>query len=296
VIPDENSVFKTRQGEAKSIAAYNAVLNLWPTPYEALDVSTCLGVTHIIASGPSDAKPIILLHGQDSTATSWIYNIPEISRSFRVFAIDTIGDMGRSKPILPPRNRKDYVDWLHDVFDQLKIDKANLVGYSYGGFLAANFAIAHPKRISRMVLLTPGIPNIGSPTLRWIYYGMPMICLPSRFTIRRFIHGASTRGYLADDPVDEQMILGMTNMRHVSSMRPQFTDEELQQITLPTLLLIGDHEIMYEPRKTLERAKQLIPNLRVELVTCAGHMLNRDQPAIVDQYILEFLREISNET
>ena len=72
MVPNENSVFKTLEGEAKSIAAYNAVLNLWSTPYEELDVSTCFGVTHLIASGPSDAKPIILLHVQDSTATSWI--------------------------------------------------------------------------------------------------------------------------------------------------------------------------------------------------------------------------------
>jgi pimeloyl-ACP methyl ester carboxylesterase len=295
MISNENSVFKTQEGEAKSMLAYDMVLTLWPTPYEELDVSTCFGVTHIIASGPKEGNPIILLHGQDSTATSWTYNIRELSRNFRVFAVDTIGDMGKSKPIRPPKNRKDYADWLNDVFDRLKIQKADLVGYSYGGFLATNFAIVHPERLNRIVLLAPGIPNIGSPTLRWAYYGMPMIFLPSRFTIKRFIHGTSTKDYSAYDPVHEQMIIGMTNMRHVSFIRPTFTDEELEQIAMPTLLLIGDHEIMYEPRKTLERAKQLIPNLRVKLVTCAGHMLNSDQPTIVNQCILEFLREMPNE-
>src|SRR5215208_8377380 len=95
----ENSVFKTPEGEAKSRLAYDAVLTLWPTSYEELEVSTCLGVTHILASGPVDAKPIILLHGQDSTATSWIHNIRELARNFRVFAVDTIGDMGKSRPV-----------------------------------------------------------------------------------------------------------------------------------------------------------------------------------------------------
>jgi len=292
MIPTENSVFKTREGEVKSLLAYGAVLTLWPVPYQEFGVSTDFGVTHIIASGPLEAKPMILLHGQDSTATSWIHNISELSRSFRVFAVDTIGDMGKSKPIRPAKNREDYTGWLNDVFDQLKIEKADLVGYSYGGFLATNFAIAHPERLNHMVMLAPGIPNIGSPTLRWIHYGMPMISRPSRFTIKRFIHGASTKGYSAEDPVHEQMIVGMTNMRHVSFIRPTFTDEDLKKIATPTLLLIGDHEIMYEPRKALERAKELIPNLRVELVTCAGHMLNSDQPAIVNRHILNFLHGV----
>jgi pimeloyl-ACP methyl ester carboxylesterase len=295
MIPQENSVFKTTEGETKSMSAYDAVLTLWPTPYEELDVSTCFGVTHIIASGPKEANPIILLHGQDSTATSWVHNIRELSSNFRVFAVDTIGDMGKSKPVHLPKNRKDYADWLNDIFDQLKIEKADLVGYSYGGFLATNFAIAHPERLNRMVLLAPGIPNIGSPMLQWAYYGMPMIFLPSHFTIKRFINGTSTKGYSAKDPIYEQMIIGMTNMRHVSFIRPTFTDDDLKQIATPTLLLIGDHEIMYEPRKTLERARQLIPNLRAALIAGAGHLLNSDQPTIVNQCILEFLREMPNE-
>lgn len=293
-MPQLDPVFKTREGEAKSFLAYESVLTLWSVPYEELDVPTCFGSTHIIASGPKEANPIILLHGQDSTATSWIHNIRELSGSFRVFAVDTIGDMGKSKPIRLPNDRQDYASWLNDVFNQLRIEKADLVGHSYGGFLATNFAIAHPERLNRMVLLAPGIPNIGSPTLQWAYYGMPMMSLPSRFTIKRFIRGASTKGYSAEDLVHEQMIIGMTNMRHVSFIPPTFTDEELKQIAMPTLLLIGDHEIMYEPRQTLERARYLIPTLRGELIPGAGHMLNSDQPAIVNQCILEFLREMPN--
>ena len=152
MIPNENSVFKTLEGEAKSIAAYNAVLNLWPMPYEELDVSICLGVTHIIASGPATGKPIILLHRQYSTATSWIHNIGVLAHHFRVITVDTIGDIGKSRPVHVPKTRQDYRNWLSDVFDQLKIQQADLVGYSYGGFLAANFAIANPERLSRMIL------------------------------------------------------------------------------------------------------------------------------------------------
>jgi pimeloyl-ACP methyl ester carboxylesterase len=288
-------LFKTLKGEAKSMAAYDAVLAHWPVAHEErdhyltlMDMPTRFGTTHVIVSGHEGAQPIVLLHGQDSSATSWIYNVADLGQDFRVYAVDTIGDMGKSKPTIFPASREDYAEWILDVFDQLKIKKADLVGLSYGGFLAVNFSIAHPDRVDHMVLLAPGIPNFGPPTLQWANYGEPMLLLPSRLTVARFINGSSTKGYSKDDPVEEQMIVGMMNMQKVSFMRPVFTDKELNQILTPTLLLIGDHEIMYEPQKALDNAARLIPNLQEELIPNANHMLNSDQPDRIDTSIIKF--------
>ena len=127
----KNSIFRSPEGETHSYAAYDAVLAHWPVPYEEQDLLTQFGHTHIIASGPDGAKPVILMHGQDSSAASWIYNISDLSRAFRIYAVDTIGDMGKSKPARLPINREDYALWVLDVLDQLKLEKANLVGLSY---------------------------------------------------------------------------------------------------------------------------------------------------------------------
>jgi len=234
-------------------------------------------------------KPLILLHGQDSCAISWIDNIPALCQTYRTYAVDTLGDMGKSKPSCLPGSRKEYAEWLLEILEGLKIEKADLMGLSYGGFLATNFALAYPQRVNRLVLLAPGIPNFGPPTLQWANYGMPMMLLPSRFTVKRFINGISTKGYSREDPVFEQMIIGMMNMRQLSFMRPVFTDEELWQITAPILLLIGDHEIMYEPKKALDRATSLIPDIQAELIPNASHMLNKDQPELVGKKVLELL-------
>jgi pimeloyl-ACP methyl ester carboxylesterase len=286
---EQTSIFKTLEGEAKSMRAYETVLAHWPVPYEEQDLPTKFGTTHLIVSGSAGGKPLILLHGQDSIATSWIYNIADLSQAFRVYAVDTIGDMGKSKPTCLPNSREDYAAWLLEVFEQLKIEKADLMGLSYGGFLATNFALSNPERVKRIVLLAPGIPNFGPPTLQWANYGLPMMLLPSRLTVKRFINGISTKGYSRDDPVHEQMLIGMMNMRHVSFMRPVFTDEEFKQMTAPILLLIGDHEIMYEPQKALDCATRLIPNLQAELIPDASHMLNGDQPEAVNTRVLKFL-------
>ena len=104
---EPTSIFKTPQGEAKCMRAYDAVLAHWPVPYEELDLTTRFGKTHVIVSGSTAAKPIILLHGQDSCAISWIYNITTLSQTHRVYVVDTIGDIGKSKPTCLPNSRED---------------------------------------------------------------------------------------------------------------------------------------------------------------------------------------------
>jgi hypothetical protein len=63
------SAFKTPEGEARFYAAYDAALKRWPVPYEEMDIPTRFGTTHVVASGPKDASPLVLLHGYWATST-----------------------------------------------------------------------------------------------------------------------------------------------------------------------------------------------------------------------------------
>ena len=68
-----------------------------------------------------------------------------------------------------------------------------------------------------------------------------------------------------------------------------YTDAELKQIDLSTLLLIGAREKVYKPQKVIKRAQQWMPDLTVEIIPNAGHLLMMDQPEIINARILEFL-------
>lgn len=117
-----SSIFKTPEGHAKFMATYDATLSLWPVPYESLDVPTRFGSTHIIASGPKDASPLVLLHAASAGATMWFPNIAGLSRNYRTYALDTMGDAGKSIVSLQPKSKSDYTEWLKDVFDKLNIE------------------------------------------------------------------------------------------------------------------------------------------------------------------------------
>jgi hypothetical protein len=205
----EQRPFKTVAGEAAYLSAYDAAIKLWPVPYEEMDIPGRFGLTHVVACGPRDAPPLVLLHGYWATLTMWTPNVADFSESYRVYAVDVMGQPGKSIPDKPIRNAADYVAWLTSILNELKLDRVFLVGMSYGGWLSLTYAVAASERVQKLVLLSPAasiLPLVRQFSLR----GMLMILLPTRFTLNSFMRwlgikdnpsGLETRR-LGDNPVD----------------------------------------------------------------------------------------------
>jgi pimeloyl-ACP methyl ester carboxylesterase len=119
---------------------------------------------------------------------------------------------------------------------------------------------------------------------------MAMILVPSPFTVRHFISGASRKGFSPDDPVKVQMVTGLPELSKLMFLQPSLSDQELRTLNLPILLLLGDHEMMYQPQQALERAMQIFPRVQTELILDAGHFLPADQPEQVNQKLLDFFQ------
>ena len=283
------SVYKDAEAEAQCNAVYEAALSAWPVPYTEVRIPTAFGETHVVVSGADDGPPLILLHGQWSTATMWSRVIPVLARTRRAYAIDQIDDVGKSRPSRCPSGRREYGQWLAQVFDQLKIPQADLVGLSYGGFLGLNFALHAPDRVKSLVLLSPGIPTLGRPTLSWAIHGMPLTIFPVRATAKWLVRGMSVHGYQSGNREMEQIIVSATSVRSRIPFRPAFSEDEFHNLSLPVLLLIGEKEAMYEPHVAVNRARSLIPGIQAELIPGAGHMLTTDQPERVAARIQQFL-------
>ncbi len=191
------SPFKSSEGEARYMAAYEASLRLWPVPYQAMDIPGRFGCTHLVASGPPDAPALVLLHGYFASLTMWSPNIAELSRDYRVYALDVMGQPSRSIPDQPIRSRADFVEWLTTILDALKVDRAHLVGMSYGGWLTLNYAIGAPERVNRIVLLSPAgsfLPLVKQFFVR----SMPMMFLPRRFVVDSFMNWLTYKENLQD--------------------------------------------------------------------------------------------------
>ena len=182
----QQSPFRTREGEAAYLAAYDAAMKSWPVPYEEIDVPTRFGTTHVIASGPKAAPPLVLLHGYMATSTMWSPNIADFSKDYRVYAVDVMGQPSKSIPAEPIRGRADFAGWLTATLDGLHLGRVSLVGMSFGGWIALGYAVAAPERVQRLVLLSVGgfVPMASQFTMR----GMLMALFPIRLTVNSFMH------------------------------------------------------------------------------------------------------------
>jgi pimeloyl-ACP methyl ester carboxylesterase len=121
-----------------------------------------------------------------------------------------------------------------------------------------------------------------------------MVWLPTRFTVNTFFHwlGFTDRAYAN---LLDMVYLGLKHFRmpiETARVLPAVvSDEQLRTMKVPTLLLIGDHEVISDPARALERARRLIPDFDGELVPACRHDMCSRQQHIVDARVLEFLKK-----
>jgi pimeloyl-ACP methyl ester carboxylesterase len=284
-------VFKTREGERRYMEAYDAVLREWPVAYQELDLPTRVGTTHVIASGPAEAPALVLLPSMAGSATLWRPNVAALSETYRTYAVDVIGQAGKSVQTRRIGSRQDFADWLVDLLDALGARRASIVGNSYGAFLALNQASLTPERVDRVVLINPAGTFVGG--LVWAFL---------RASLSRMLRGKKAReitdllGEGARLHPDDEAWGALMRITMSESARPNlvspivFTPAELQAVRAPTLLLIGEDETLYNAHATLKRALARMPSLRGEIVPGAHHLAALARPDVVNRRILEFLR------
>jgi len=293
------SAFKSPEGEAEFMATYDALMKLWPVSYEEIEVPSRFGMTHIVASGPKDAPALVLLHGQFATLSMWSPNVADLSKDYRVYAIDVIGQPSKSIPDLdePIRNAADFVTWLTTILNGLNLESISLGGASFGAWLALNHTVSAPERVQKLVLLSPAASFL-SPVMQFNLRGMLMGLFPTRLTVN------STMGWMGfketpGDPVAHLVLdliyLGLKHFRippETARIMPSvFSDDELRRVEVPVQLLLGDREVMYDPGKALARAQALLPDFDGELVPNSSHEMCASQYQIVNARMLEFLNK-----
>jgi pimeloyl-ACP methyl ester carboxylesterase len=193
-------------------AAYDELLARWGVAVEHVELDGDFGTTHVNACGPIGRPPVVLLAGHGATSPVWFGVAPSLAASPRVYAIDLIGDAGRSVVRgTPPRTQADLMSWLVGVLDGLGVKDIALCGHSYGGWIALTFALAHPDRVSRLALVDPTKCFTGL-RVAYVLRSLPMLLRPS---VRRF--EAFLRWETDGQPLDP----GWVELAGLASVQPR---------------------------------------------------------------------------
>lgn len=265
-------VYRCASGRHAVEHSYREHLQRWTVPLRERTVATREGDTFVLDCGPVNAPPVVLLHGAGSNSAIWRVDAPRWSLTHRVYMVDLIGEPGLSAPSRPPLDSDAYALWLDDVFDELGVDAAALVGVSLGGWLATDFAIRRPGRVERLALRAPG--GIGRQRYGAVVAALALMPFGERGgrLALRFALGPGT----IPDPVIDYMLLIQRNYRPRRDTLPIFPDEDLKAISAPLFVVLGSCDRMLDSHDTAARLRRLQPGASIKLLTGAGHGILED--------------------
>ena len=282
--------FKSTASEAGFFAAYDAVLGLWPVPFEPVEVPSAYGTTHIQACGPVDGPPLVLLHAGGATSTVWFNNVGDLSRTHRVYAVDQIGDAGRSvHDGHPIRGVKDFMAWLDGLFDSLGLHGAALGGHSYGAWLALNYALHAPQQISKLVLLDPTGCFAGMK-MSYRLHALPPFARPSAARMRDFLTWESGGAPLDATWLHLAALTGgeVRGSKLILPRRPQAG--RLRACMVSTLQVLAEKSKSLDIDRAAANAQQLMPHVvNTVLPGATHHTIPTVNAAQLNREILHFL-------
>ena len=262
-------------------AQYRKVLEGWPAPSQQFRVPTRAGDTFVVVSGPQDAPPLVLLHGAQSNSANWLLEAFLWSNHFRVHAVDIVGECGLSAQRRPKLEGAEYAQWLSDVYDELAIKCAALVGMSFGGWVAVEFASRSPARTSSLSLLCPAGIGRQKP---FLVKALPLLLLGAwgAKQIRGMIMGPEpTPVTPAARPVRELMEGITRTVRPRTDRFPVVSDGQLRDLKMPVQVIVGRRDPLIDSVQTVDRIKRCLPHASLTVLDEAHHYLPDQQDRVL---------------
>lgn len=277
----------------------------------SLDVRVNGIKTRFAVAGEGD--PVVLVHGGEPGAGGqygWRHNIPALAQHFRVYAVDRIGFGASDKP---PMTYSDEVlaDHLTGFVDALCLEKVSLIGNSMGAYGVARYAVDHPDRMRKMVLVgTASVavamglsyaPTSASQALRRANDE------PNPETVKAMFEGLVHDTREVTDAFIEERIKWITLPGAQEAMRsmhryradagkdPDIRERyslkgRLEALTIPTIMVWGKED-RFAPIELGCRLRDLLPNVvAFHVLENAGHQLQHDQPERFNRIVIDFLR------
>ncbi|HEU4593549.1 MAG TPA: alpha/beta fold hydrolase [Pyrinomonadaceae bacterium] len=238
---------------------------------------------------------VVLLHGLGGNTANWAFNVPALAQKFRVVVPDQIG-FGRSdKPFINYRVGT-YVDFLDKFLSELKIERASLVGNSMGGWVAASYALKHPARVERLVL----VDAAGFAPPKEFDLGALSGLNPSTRDAMRQLSALVfyDKALFGSDAAVDVMLAarigagdGYTIERLVQSIHraEDMLDGRLAAIKQPTLLIWGREDGLTPLAREGEKFKQGIPHAQLQVFEQCGHVPQVEKAAEFNAAVLKFL-------
>lgn len=246
-----------------------------------------------------EGEPLLLIPGFAAGRWLWFQQVETLARHFRVITFDPRGVSDSDKPE-GPQTISLIADDVAALLDALEIQSCHILGASFGGFVAQEFALKYPTRTRKLILCCTS-------------FGGPNHVLPDPETLLAF---ASTRGLNSEERVRQNLLLAFTpefvrtqpaeidtvvRLRatnevpeHIYMSQLQAAvgfnaEDRLATMACPTLVLSGDADAIV-PVENSKRLAQKIPAAQLRIIEGGSHTFFIERPKEFNRVVAEFLR------
>lgn len=278
--------------------------SLLDVPFEQAWVNAGGISTRYARAGSPDAPAVVMLHGTAGSWEGFSANLGALSKHFQCFAIDMVGSGFSDKPD-HDYEISTYVQHVHDFMAAIGLPSASLIGCSLGSWVAARFALRHPERVDKLVLLSAaGLFANAANMDRIRSRRTAAVEDPSWQNIKpifdHLIHAEHNR--IDDIIAVRQRVYAMPNMveamQHVLCLqdplvrqRNLLSEDDWRSIAAPALV-VGSLADKDEYLETARRVSQLMPNAVYQEMQGVGHWPQFEDPERFNALCVEFLREL----
>jgi long-chain acyl-CoA synthetase len=235
-----------------------------------------VSVIDIQPDAPTDgpARTLVFVHGYGGRNLQWVYQLRYFGQTMRVIAPDLRGHGQSEDPARPPINMETLVDDLEATLAGLETQRPFiLVAHSFGGAIAAEYALRHPDEVSGLVLigtpsrfiLTPGarqLMSLPGPVIETLKARLGIAIYAEARTLRRMHDGAMARWR---------------------------GDKRLGELRTPTLVVFGHRDTVFTQEHYSAVPKQ-IPGAQQTVIPVSAHLVQLERPDAVNRAIRRFVQ------
>jgi pimeloyl-ACP methyl ester carboxylesterase len=259
--------------------------------------------------GAGDRPLVVLLHGLAGSSATWLPVLPLLAEHVHVVAPDLLGHGRSAKPRSGDYSIGAYASSLRDLLLALGHDRATIVGHSFGGGVAMQFAYQFPEFTERLVLVASGglgaevTLALRAATLPGSTLVLKMLADLTPRPVGRFIHQVLRRTLLAATDVDEfaraiasladheardAFVYATRGVLDIAGQRVDATGKLYLTEDTP-LMLVGGRDDSCIPVEHTVQAHERVPGSRLELFDRSGHFPHADHPYQFAHVLLDFL-------
>ena len=289
----EVGFWRTQEGERAYAEAYADVMDTLPVADGVLDVTTAYGTIRALRWDGSDpGPPVVLLAGHSSGAPMWAENLPGWIGARTVFALDPLGDAGMSSQRVPLASFEDQAEWISKTLVGLGVERAHIVGHSFGGSNAAILAVRHPEQTATLTLLEPIIVVEPLPASALFWATLTQLPVPQFLKDHALaaIGGVTVEEVREPSPMSVMIDAASSSYSTALPLPRTLTDQEWQGLAMPVRVDVAGTRSLAGGEQAASRLNRVLPHAQVTLWDHATHSLPMQERATLGPQLLDSWR------